>query len=655
MTERAIGSTTTPGQGTRLARRSLASTLGGLWHELKRDQAALLGVCVLAFLFLIAIIGPWITPYPPNVIDLVNRLKPPFWEGTGSWSHVLGTDPLGRDILSRLIVGARISLSTGLAVVAIAGSVGITLGLAAGYLGGKWETVIMRVVDATLAFPGLLLALVVLAMVGPSQLTLILVLSALGWMVYTRVTHDVVLDMRERTFIKAAEMVGAKQTHVIWGHLLPNIASPLLTVATLEFARIILAEASLSYLGLGIQAPASSWGLMISEAQEYITTAWWPVAIPGFAIAITVLAINLVASWLRVSFDPMQRDRKVLSLVGAGGVKTRKQTPIAPVITGDHATAPLLDVNELKVNFYTAHGTIHAVQGIKFQIGRGETVGIVGESGSGKSITAMALMGLVPPPGRIEGGTLQWMGQDMTAPDKIARLRGSRITMVFQDPVASLNPLIPIGKQLTEVLIKHKGLTAKQANVRAVELLGLVGIPSPKHRMSQYPFEFSGGMSQRMMIALALAPEPDLIIADEPTTALDVTIQAQILELISELQAQFKIAMLLIAHDLGVVASSCDRVIVMYGGRIMEQGTPQQLFRHPKHPYTYGLLQSNPDVNNPVDKLVPIPGSPPSATTILPGCNFAPRCFRASQKCVVEQPPLVGDDSGRKVACWHEL
>jgi peptide/nickel transport system permease protein len=653
MSKSAIGLTSVPVAQVQLKRPRISDSLRGVWNELRRDAAALAGVIILAVLFVIALIGPWITPYPPNAIDLIHRLQPPFWVPGGDAAHPFGTDALGRDILSRLIVGARISLSTGLAVVAIAGSIGITLGLIAGYVGGKWETVILRVVDATLAFPGLLLAIVVLSMVGPSQLTVILVLSALGWMVYTRVTHDVVLDMRERTFIKAAEMVGASPREIITKHLVPNIASPLLTVATLEFARIILAEASLSYLGLGIQPPAASWGLMVAESQEYLTSAWWPIAIPGFAIALTVLAINFVASWLRVISDPMQRDRKVLRLLGGSqrGGSAQANAQNATVT----ANTPLLQVQDLQVNFYTSRGIVYAVQGASFEIARGETVGIVGESGSGKSISAMALMGLVPPPGRIEGGTLSWMGRDITAPDKIAGLRGRNITMVFQDPVGSLNPLLTIGSQLTEVLIKQKGMTAKQAQARAIELLSLVGIPSPQHRMSQYPFEFSGGMAQRMGIALALAPEPDLIIADEPTTALDVTIQAQILELISELQSKFKMAMILIAHDLGVVASSCDRVIVMYGGRIMEEGTPQELFAHPKHPYTYGLLQSIPDLNRPVESLVPIPGSPPLATTVVQGCNFAPRCFRATEKCRAERPPLVTEEGGRKVACWHEL
>jgi oligopeptide/dipeptide ABC transporter ATP-binding protein len=215
--------------------------------------------------------------------------------------------------------------------------------------------------------------------------------------------------------------------------------------------------------------------------------------------------------------------------------------------------------------------------------------------------------------------------------------------------------LIPVGKQLTEVLVKHKGMTPRQAQARAADLFDLVGIPAPRQRLSQYPFEFSGGMSQRMMIALALAPEPDLIIADEPTTALDVTIQAQILELIAEVQAKFKMAVILIAHDLGVVASACNRVMVMYGGRILEQGTPRQLFRHPSHPYTYGLLQSNLDLEHSGERLIPIPGNPPVVTAAVPGCIFAARCFRVTQLCRAEQPALVEDETGRKVACWHAL
>jgi oligopeptide/dipeptide ABC transporter ATP-binding protein len=294
------------------------------------------------------------------------------------------------------------------------------------------------------------------------------------------------------------------------------------------------------------------------------------------------------------------------------------------------------------------------VRGVSFEVRRGETLGIVGESGCGKSVTMRAVMGLIEPPGRIAGGDVRWHVGDADGGAK--GLVGDRVTMVFQDAGASLNPLIPVGRQITEILRKHRGMTRKQAETRALELLDLVGIPSPKQRFGQYPFEFSGGMAQRAAITLALAPEPDLIIADEPTTALDVTIQAQILELIRSLQAQFHMAVVLIAHDLGVVAGMCDRVAVMYAGRIVEEGGAHEIFRRPRHPYTAGLIASTPRLDRARHGRLPsIPGMVPGAGAAMPACAFAPRCARATDRCRAERPELAPDAPGHVFACWHPL
>lgn len=319
------------------------------------------------------------------------------------------------------------------------------------------------------------------------------------------------------------------------------------------------------------------------------------------------------------------------------------------------ASTSVLAVNNLEVNFYTERGVLPAVRGVSFSIQQGETLGIVGESGSGKSVTAMALMGLIPPPGRIDGGTVQWKGE-MTDVKQARRLRGRSITMIFQDPMASLNPLVTVGRQITEVLRKHKGMSRDQAKKRALDLLDLVGIPSPRTRLKQYPYELSGGMRQRVMIAIALAPEPELMIADEPTTALDTTIQAQILELIADLQERLDLSVILITHDLGVVADVCDRVLVMYAGKVVEQATATELFEHPVHPYSKGLLDSTPRLDRIVERLELIEGSPPVSLTTLPPCAFADRCWRSDELCYSEVPllePVSG--SQRKAACWHAL
>ena len=282
--------------------------VGRFVHELLRSGTGLFGLGVLLLTILAAVFAPALAPYSPTKQDLGDRLQPPIWWG-GTTAHVLGTDQLGRDLLSRMLFGARVTLFVSVAVVLIAGTFGIVVGLVSGYVGGLTDTVIMRVIDTLLAFPGILLALVILYAVGPSVTLLVVVLSINGWMVYARMARGSVLTLRKAEYVEAAEVVGARPTRVMFRHLLPNLASPLLTLAVLEFARIILAEAALSFLGYGVQPPKSSWGLMIAQGQNYLSSAWWLVVIPGIAISLTVLASNLFASWLRIYADPRQREK----------------------------------------------------------------------------------------------------------------------------------------------------------------------------------------------------------------------------------------------------------------------------------------------------------------------------------------------------------
>lgn len=288
-----------------------------LLRELWADKPAAFGLAVLVLLVLMAVFAPLIAPYDPAAQSLLNRLKPPVWQAGGSWDYVLGTDHLGRDMLSRLIFGSRISLMVGVTVVLLAGGFGISVGLVAGYFGGRVDAFCMRVVDTLIAFPGLLLALVILAVIGPSMTTVIVVLALNGWMVYARMSRGIVLSVRQLPYVDAAEMVGMGFGRVILRHILPNLFSPLMTLAILEFARIVLAEAALSFLGLGIQPPATSWGLDVANGKDYIYIAWWLVTLPGLAIAFTVLSINLVASWVRVTSDPQEREKRFARAVAA--------------------------------------------------------------------------------------------------------------------------------------------------------------------------------------------------------------------------------------------------------------------------------------------------------------------------------------------------
>jgi peptide/nickel transport system ATP-binding protein len=318
-------------------------------------------------------------------------------------------------------------------------------------------------------------------------------------------------------------------------------------------------------------------------------------------------------------------------------------------------TAPLLEVEGLRVDFFTRRGTVQAVRNVSFSLERGETLGIVGESGSGKSVMAQTLLGLTELPGRITGGDVRWKGQSLVhdAEATLRRVRGREIAMVFQDPMTSLNPLFTIGTQIGEVCRRHMGASKRAAQARAVELLDLVGIANAAERVKQYPHEMSGGMRQRVLIAMALACEPELLVADEPTTALDVTIQAQILELIADLQQRLGLAVVLITHDLGVVAGLCDRVAVMYSGKLVELADADSLYGNPGHPYTVGLLNSTPRLDIVMPRLVSIDGAPPDLVDPPAGCPFAARCSLAVTQCLESMPGLKQYEGGRRVACWR--
>jgi oligopeptide transport system ATP-binding protein len=321
--------------------------------------------------------------------------------------------------------------------------------------------------------------------------------------------------------------------------------------------------------------------------------------------------------------------------------------------------AQLLQVRNLTTNFYTHDGVVRAVNGVSFDLADRETLGIVGESGSGKSVTALSIMRLIPwPPGKTEAGEVLYRGKDLLkfGKDEMRDIRGNEIAMIFQDPMTSLNPVLTISKQIGEALQLHMHMTSKQARTRTIELLKLVGIPSAEERVDSYPHQFSGGMRQRVMSAMALSCNPKLLIADEPTTALDVTIQAQILDLIRRLKAEFNTAVIFITHDLGVVAGLCDRVIVMYGGRVMEEASTRQLYNDPRHPYTLGLLKSVPRLDEErKERLEPIPGMPPDLVRPIPGCPFFPRCTYREPRNELEMPPLRQVEAGHQVACWVDI
>lgn len=320
---------------------------------------------------------------------------------------------------------------------------------------------------------------------------------------------------------------------------------------------------------------------------------------------------------------------------------------------------PLLQVRDLEVQFQTIEGTVHAVNGISYDLDTGQTLGIVGESGCGKSVSVLSMMQLIPePPGKIAGGEVIYRNEDLLKMGKndIQNIRGTEISMVFQDPMTSLNPVLTIGRQLYEAQIVHLGITREEARQKSVDLLKKVGIPQPAERLNEYPHQFSGGMRQRVMMAMALSCQPSILIADEPTTALDVTIQAQIVELTKDLRDQLSMAVIWITHDLAVIAELADRIIVMYAGFIVEEADVFHLFSNPLHPYTLSLLKSIPRVDRQIDdKLATISGFPPNNLSLPPGCSFAPRCDFAVDRCWVEVPQLEDVEPEHKIACWVDV
>lgn len=316
----------------------------------------------------------------------------------------------------------------------------------------------------------------------------------------------------------------------------------------------------------------------------------------------------------------------------------------------------LIEVKNLKTYFYTEEGVSKAVDGVDFEIYPGETLGIVGESGCGKSVTSLSIMRLIPePPGKIVDGEILFEGKDLTklSQEEMRRLRGNEISMIFQEPMTSLNPVFTVGDQISEAILLHKNVSKKEAMEQSVEMLRKVGIPLPEQRVNEYPHQLSGGMRQRVMIAMALSCNPKLLIADEPTTALDVTIQAQILDLMNELKEKFDMSIMMITHDLGVIAEISDRVAVMYAGKVVEYTDVHTLFADPKHPYTWGLMKSIPRLDQEVERLEAIPGIVPSSLDFPEGCKYNTRCPLADEKCLAEEPPIEEVEEGHKVRCWH--
>jgi len=593
----------------------------------------------VALLALLALAAPLLPLPNPVAIDVAHRLA-----GISAL-HPLGQDEYGRDELSRLVCGTRVSLAVAVIATGIACALGVLLGLVGGFLGRFAELATVRSMDVVLCFPPLLLALLVVTLIGPGASALIPVLALLYLPGFVRVVYAGVLSVRAQDYVEAMRALGARRARIMFLTVLPNVGGPVLVQFSLAAASAMVLESGLSFLGLGVVPPSPSLGLMIGEARSTMAQAPMLLLWPCLALGLAILALNALCDALRDAFDPQGR-----ASPGRGWRALRAALP-----GGAPAPGPVLEVRELTLQIGSA--AAHPVRGVSLTVAPGETLAVIGESGSGKSLTGLAAMALLPGGIEVDGGAVFLEGREMLRLDEPAlrRLRGGRIAMVFQDPLSSLNPVHRIGAQISEALRAHQLLTRRAAWRKSVGLLRRVGIPDPERRARAFPHELSGGMRQRVMIAIAIANDPVLLIADEPTTALDATVQAQILELLAELRKERRIALVFITHNLPVVAEIADRVTVMYAGEVVEDGPAAEVFAAPLHPYTAALLASAPrdDGTSPVG----IPGMVPMLHNRPPGCSFAPRCSRRAPSCEVATPPLNTLRPDRHTRClrWREL
>ncbi|MFI6289909.1 dipeptide/oligopeptide/nickel ABC transporter permease/ATP-binding protein [Streptomyces sp. NPDC051018] len=641
------------------------------------------GACSAALLVLIAVLA---VAAPLVWGDAAGATDTSAMEQGPSGEHPLGTDSLGRDIFLRVLVATRLSLGLALAATLIGLVVGVLLGAAPSILPRRAGRLVTAAVNIAVAFPALLLALFLAVIFGVGLTGAVLAIGIAGAPSFARLTQTLAASVAGRDFVAAAKVAGVGRVRMLVRHILPNIGEPLVVNATIGAGNALLAFAGLSFLGIGIQAPDYDWGRLLGEGLDRIYTNPASALAPGAAVVIAGLAFNLFGE----AAAAVVGSRTAAVRGGTSPPVPPRRAPVAPAGGGDNADAgadrdaPVLAVENLRVAFPGPAGPVTPVRGVSFTVHAGEAVGVVGESGSGKSLTALAVSRLIESPGVVTADRLDFLGTPLlSTPERELRaLLGTSLSMVFQDPMTSFNPTRRVGRQLAEVSEQHQGLSRRAAFDRAVDRLRAVRVAGAERRARQYPQEYSGGMLQRAMIGMGLMGDPRLVVADEPTTALDVTVQRDVLRLLARVRESSTSALLLISHDLTVVAQTCDRVLVMYAGRVVED-LPASGLKDARHPYTRALLDTVPDMDADRGRpLAVILGRPPEPDQVLEGCAFASRCGFASERCTTETPDLAdtpaladtgltdtpepGDTSapigtpvptgrGRvhRVACWH--
>ncbi|HET8928329.1 MAG TPA: dipeptide/oligopeptide/nickel ABC transporter permease/ATP-binding protein [Microbacterium sp.] len=606
-------------------------------RRILRTPLGIAAISLLALVLLTAIFAPILWGAQADAVDTDNILAGP------SLEHPIGTDGLGRDLLLRTLVATRLSVVLALAATLVAVSAGLILGVAP-FLLGRAGKAFTWFVGIAVAFPALLLALFFAVIFGSGWVGATWAIGLAGAPTFARLCQTLVAGIAERDFVSAARIGGVGRVRVLFRHVLPNIGEPLIVNATIGAGGALLSFAGLSFLGLGVQPPEYDWGRLMMDGLSGIYLNPLAALAPGIAVVIAGLAFNLTGEAAARSLG-----------IGSVGVMSKLAALQRRQVSEASPPAPdeVLAVRDLHVRFPGVTGPITPVRGVDFTLRRGEVVGIVGESGSGKSLTALAIAQLIEDPGRVDAETLRFLGTDLHDGGDHRRLLGTSLAMVFQDPMTSFNPAKRMGGQLAEVATQHHGMTRREARERAVDRLAAVRIPDAEQRARQYPHEFSGGMRQRAMIGMGLMGSPRLIIADEPTTAVDVTVQRQVLSLLQAIRDEDEVAILFISHDVSVIAELCDRVLVMYAGRIVEDLPVAQLAAA-QHPYTRALLAAVPDMHTDLDApLATVPGRPVDPARVPAGCAFAVRCPLADAHCRVQDPQLVTSAPGARVACWH--
>jgi peptide/nickel transport system permease protein len=616
---------------------------------------------VLSLLFIAAVCtvsfgASLFAPYNPLDTDFSDILSGP------SSRHLLGTDELGRDVLSRLMYGGSPMIIATVEAVVIAIFLGTTVGLITGYFRGRVDRALSWFGDVLLSIPVLVVLLVILTVntqtLTPAAVALGVLLSV-GPM---RVVRSVALSVREELYIDAARVSGLSHRQVIARHVLPRVTGPVIVQASLLSAVALLTVTGVAFLGLGVNPPAPTWGSMVAEAASVMQEQGWYIVPTGGIIALTVLALGLLGDTVHDvlaerSLAPVPRgSARVRRLrARADGDSPRAGAAADMAVSRAEQRPPVLAVRDLAVVVTRGDGEVRVVDGVSFQVHAAEIVGVVGESGSGKTLTARAVLGLLPPGARVVGGQAWLNGRGLVGQSRraLSAVRRKHVAYISQDPMISLDPTFTVGHTLREALYYREQLGRSGWKARATELLEAVRLPSPDQVLHRYPHQLSGGMAQRVAIARSLAGRPELLIADEPTTALDVTVQSEILQLLRTLRDDTGMSILFITHNWGVVADLCDRAVVMYAGQIVENGSVDELFNASAHPYTSALLASSPYFARSGERLSAIPGAVPPPWEWPDGCRFQKRCTLVTDACRHEAIGLLDISAGHASRCLH--